>query len=367
MGTYDYELELLDDQTGGSSEKDSGANSQRWSSLEMTRGSYSSDDCVGDIAEIKFERSVAIRPHVKYALRLRNHGGRTSNGDAGSSTVKGPDGTTFTFTSCSLSFNGTNPIRGQIPQILYFSSPQETDVQSSTKSLAEMYARRTALSMTSAIIKTVTSLLIKARDSVDDKALDVFNSAPMVTKLIPHVLASISSLAVIDPASAVEVLTLIQDILPSVAALNNIDHLREGKSNDFGLTNDKYHPTQHYAWVESDHPYKPATIANYKVKFPSNVNWMSLEFDPRCSTAQPEDTLQIFIRNPTITKTRSNSPAVSTVDDAQVQKYTPVLTKFSGTSGYPKHSVILPGNEVLFSLETASDYVKDDKVDKKHN
>ena len=35
----------------------------------------------------------------------------------------------LSFTSCSLSFNGTNPTRGQLPQILYFSSPQENDMQ----------------------------------------------------------------------------------------------------------------------------------------------------------------------------------------------------------------------------------------------
>ena len=125
----------------------------RWTSQEISHGSYTSDDCVGDIAELKFDRAVPIKPHVKYALRLRNHGGRTSNGDGGVSSVKGPDGTTFSFTSCSLSFNGTNPTRGQLPQILYFSSPQESDVQDATKSLAETYARRTALSMTSAIVK----------------------------------------------------------------------------------------------------------------------------------------------------------------------------------------------------------------------
>lgn len=38
--------------------------------------------------------------------------------------VKGPDGTTFTFTDCTLSYNGTNHCRGQIPQILYFNTPQ---------------------------------------------------------------------------------------------------------------------------------------------------------------------------------------------------------------------------------------------------
>jgi E3 ubiquitin-protein ligase MYCBP2 len=94
--------------------------SQRWNSLEIAHGSYASDDCANEIAELRFERAVALRPNVKYALRLRNHGGRTSNGDGGLSVVKGPDGTTFTFSSCSLSFNGTNPTRGQLPQIIYF-------------------------------------------------------------------------------------------------------------------------------------------------------------------------------------------------------------------------------------------------------
>jgi E3 ubiquitin-protein ligase MYCBP2 len=130
-------------QSIGNNDKDPTGQSQRWNSLEIAHGSYTLDDCVGDIAELKFEKPVSIRPHTKYGLRLRNHGGRTSNGDGGmqakpiyfmlltrqlilyspyvgTSTVKGPDGTTFTFTSCSLSFNGTNPTRGQIPQILYF-------------------------------------------------------------------------------------------------------------------------------------------------------------------------------------------------------------------------------------------------------
>jgi len=64
---------------------------------------------------------VFMQEGVKYALRLRNHGlQRTFNGDGGISKVKCPDGTTFTFTACSLSNNGTNHMRGQIPQILYY-------------------------------------------------------------------------------------------------------------------------------------------------------------------------------------------------------------------------------------------------------
>ena len=66
MGSYEYELELLDDHGAAAADKEPAGGgqssaSQRWSSLETTRGSYSSDDCVGDIAEIKFERAVAVR------------------------------------------------------------------------------------------------------------------------------------------------------------------------------------------------------------------------------------------------------------------------------------------------------------------
>lgn len=61
-----------------------------------------------------------FQENVKYAIRLRNHGGRTSNGDGGLSSVKGPDGAVFTFSTCSLSFNGTTQTRGQIPYLLYY-------------------------------------------------------------------------------------------------------------------------------------------------------------------------------------------------------------------------------------------------------
>lgn len=48
--------------------------------------------------------------------------------------------------------------------------------------------------------------------------------------------------------------------------------------------------------------------------------------------------------------------------DIPAQKYRSVLKKFSGATNWPQQSVILPGNEILFSLETASYYVKDSKV-----
>ena len=63
---------------------------------------------------------VGGQENVKYAVRMRNRGQRTRNGDAGLTRVSCADGTTFTFTACSLSSNGTNHARGQIPTIAYY-------------------------------------------------------------------------------------------------------------------------------------------------------------------------------------------------------------------------------------------------------
>lgn len=80
---------------------------QHWMSLDFTRGSFGPDDCINDVVELKFDKPIPIKEKIKYAIRLRNRGGRTSNGDGGLRIVKGPDGTSFTFSACSLSFNGT--------------------------------------------------------------------------------------------------------------------------------------------------------------------------------------------------------------------------------------------------------------------
>jgi len=201
-GIYEYELELLDDQNSGTSGDPS--HSQRWNSLEIARGTYGPDDCVSDVAEIKFDKPVSIREGVKYAVRLRNHGGRTNNGDGGLKSVRGPDGTTFTFSTCSLSFNGTTQTRGQIPHILYYSSPQDSENQQNSRAVAEMQARKCTLGLAGAVIKRSATLLAAAR-SVDTSSHEVLAGANIFTTLLPLVLAHISPVATSDPRSAIQV------------------------------------------------------------------------------------------------------------------------------------------------------------------
>ncbi|KAL3880398.1 hypothetical protein ACJMK2_032642, partial [Sinanodonta woodiana] len=362
-GHYVYEVEFLDEQSEGQNDP---SHTQRWNSIEIVKGQYSPDDCINDIAEIKFDRPIPIKEGVKYAVRVRNSGPRTLNGDSGVSKVKCPDGTFFTFSACSLSSNGTNHMRGQIPQLLYYSAPKDGEnQQQNNKSLAELQARKNAIDITSAICRVATDLLHRAQGSKGVNVGQVLRESHLFSSLLPLTLAYIGPVASQDHRGAVQVLSLIQEILPAVVNLiTQISQyhvpapMPDGQELQIGGTT-----SQHYAIVESDHPYKPATVANYKVTFPDNVKWMSLEFDPLCGTAQPEDTLQLYIPSQCRTQTVITPRPVNLNEEHETSpSYWPVLRKFSGTNKWPRCSVIMPGNEVMFSLETASDYVKDEKA-----
>lgn len=132
------------------------------------------------------------------------------------------------------------------------------------------------------------------------------------------------------------------------------------------------------------------------------MKWIAIEFDPQCGTAQAEDTLQLYIPNVEalirlpkrkeqervkdldIDRSRTAGPSqgagpAGPALDYQVSSpnagpyepdpnylfypHWPVFHRFSGSPGnWPQAAVVLPGNEVIFSLETASDYIKDDKA-----
>lgn len=64
---------------------------------------------------------------------------------------------------------------------------------------------------------------------------------------------------------------MIQEILPAVASLNN--HISPAPEMDEPATEINGGTTsQHYAIVESEHPYKPATVSHYKVKGQKYIN-----------------------------------------------------------------------------------------------
>lgn len=70
-----------------------------------------------------------------------------------------------------------------------------------------------------------------------------------------------------DSQSAVQILHLIQEMLPHVSALNLLagNQLEMiGNISSQELEACVHTTSQHYTWVQSDHPYKPATVSNYR-------------------------------------------------------------------------------------------------------
>ena len=97
-------------------------------------------------------------------------------------------------------FAGTTQTRGQIPHILYYSNPQDSDGQHTSKAMAEVQAKKCALAMTTTIIQRSNEIFALAREKAEEVVTtEVLGNTPFVTTLLPLVMAHISPLATSDP------------------------------------------------------------------------------------------------------------------------------------------------------------------------
>ncbi|XP_048488841.1 E3 ubiquitin-protein ligase MYCBP2 [Plutella xylostella] len=386
LGTYEYELELLHDVRQIHAGTDEGNLSHCWVSVEVTHGSFNTADSQRDELQIKFDRPVPLKEELRYAIRFCNHGGRTVNGDCGLPSVKGPDGTTFRFASCSLSFNGTSLARGQIPALIYFgygTSKPLTGTSDNTDTMLSAL-RAITLRVASVVMSRSADLFCSLRNELTAEELrrsaSVLQLAPAVNTLIPLTLSSLESLN--DSRSVVQILEMIQALLPHVSAVNLLVPSNEEPAP---ATTPHY-----YTWVESEHPYKQAAVSNMRVLFPPSVSWIVLEMDPRSITAQPEDSLTIFaaagpprqrchcaadarLLKPPFKKryiqlTNEATELEPTSEEPSEEllclhyncTYVAVTNKLANVAAeWPQKAILVPGNEVVFSLETASDYLNE--------
>lgn len=104
---------------------------------------------------------------------------------------------------------------------------------------------------------------------------------------------------------------------------------------------------------------------------------MSIEFDPQCGTSQPEDCLKIFIppnlnhadktpktEEKTKVKVQKNVANVDKEHNNTVSEENILIKKFNTESGWSTNAIIVPGNEIYMSLETASNYLLDHKLNR---
>ncbi|XP_050683096.1 E3 ubiquitin-protein ligase MYCBP2 [Leptidea sinapis] len=379
-----FTLELVRDVTGTAEPDFVGDN---WACVRLTTGTFSAEDCQQDMVQIKFEKAALLRDDTKYALRLSTKGGLTVFGDNGLASVKGPDGTTFHFSSNTISCNGTNVSRGQLPCIIYYGSTKPgNSPENPDAALARMRAITTRVA--SMVIERGAELFRVLRNELTTEDLRrnsaVLQQSSVVTTLLPFVLSHLEDLE--DSKSVVKILETIHKLLPHVAAMNLL--VPSGEETSTVTT------TQYYTWIESPHPYKQASVSNMRLMFPPQVSWIVLEIDPRSITAQPEDSLTIYavagsprhqchcstdyrIGDPPFRKVyqkiiqlTSDTGDEEEIEDSCVDApclqynctYVSVTPKLSNVStDWPRKPLLVPGDEVIFSLETASDYLSEYK------
>lgn len=138
----------------------------RWDVMESITGTYVQNQVQNDMVEVRFTRPVPIKEHSRYAIRLCSQGAKTCFGDAGVSSLRGPCGVTFSFYPCDLSFNGTTPNRGQLPSLLYYSSPRRRDGQTG-KIIGEIHARDIALQIAREITHQGMDILKHVREIIE--------------------------------------------------------------------------------------------------------------------------------------------------------------------------------------------------------
>ncbi|KAH8041513.1 hypothetical protein HPB51_016958 [Rhipicephalus microplus] len=260
---------------------------------------------------------------------------------------------------CATSWSDVLVVAAQFPAATTASTPHDTESQQAMRDLMELQARRNVLNICGTIVKASAQLLSEAASEQDDEVIYKIGSSHLMTQLLPLILAHLCPVASSDSQSAVEVLDLVQKLLKWVSTLNQKD--APTKQADALVPTDGGVGPAHYAVVESDHPYKPATVFVSKVKFTCNVRWMALEFDPRCSTTQKEDSLQLYIPSHNGLGHAISTGRGDEGDDDASTPFWPVLQRFSRME-WPAAATILPGNELVFSLETASDCAKDNKA-----
>lgn len=135
----------------------------------------------------------------------------------------------------------------------------------------------------------------------------------MIKEILPHIAALNQLYAAKDQSANAGAVTISPAVaaqsLRNALAVDNREFRSRKKSESeaqmLGERNgcETITTSNHYCVVESEHPYRSATISCQHVEFPPCVQWLTIEFDPQSGTAQLEDYLLLSIpMRPTVTE-----------------------------------------------------------------
>lgn len=298
---YQYSVELVLNQ-GDVITKDS------WHILEKVVGTLSvSQSSQREFAYIRFNKPVRLIPGNLYATRVFIQGGKTWAGDRGIQTVALSETHAITFEMCSLSLNGTNITRGQIPSLLV---SIEMPLPPGEKELDKEDMQKQFMQCFKLVINKLINLIQIGKVVLNRSLLN--NLFGWAAIFIP-----------MHPTYCLDLISALDEVVPLVAAINNQHHSTSTRSER----------QLAQAIVESEHPYLPNSQFSQLVSFDETVQIMSLDFHNECCTNQSEDSLTVYI---------------------QLNKsYFHPIGRYSTSKNWPKGVINVPGNKLWFVFETS--------------
>lgn len=280
----------------------------KWFLIEKTAGMMSPKDFDSDTCAIKLTKSVKLDPLRTYCLRVYLQGGNTYSGEGGMNVVHGKSRIKFTFSSSSLSPNGTNVSRGQIPVILY--SLNETGnnfMMSSHDSARHILSIAKSFADKLQHIDTLANLPFSATEA-----------------FIPRFFGHIIQLCHSHPIVSYEILNLFVEPFMMIADYNSEKRAEMDSTPGIFMSG---------ANIETSHPY-PSCDIQIAYFSASNAKFIVLEFDQASSTCQPSDRLIIYMKM------------------QNLSDYTPIMV-FSECS-FPTKPILLPSNDMMFVFESTT-------------
>ncbi|CAL2043031.1 unnamed protein product [Caenorhabditis brenneri] len=287
---------------------------EKWTCLMRVTAEFCAEE--KEVAIFRFQEYVLLSPGVTYAAKinmLRN--GKTFCGEGGVTQVQLVNGARLFFSGCALSQNGTNVQRGQLPFLMYSVEDQNNAVKIQQDTIHDTY-----------------TLLLRLLANKIGAAITEGTDLPsccqsLVSSISPHVMVFMERF----PDKALELMSTMEQLIPMVSNLNGVERVFHSYDSEDSGCEAPYSGIVTTV-VESQHPYKANHSSSILVNL-EEVDYVCVRFSPDCQTAQFDDQLTIYLK----------------VDE---HSYMPIERCYG--SEWPNYPMILPGNCLMFVLDSAS-------------
>uniref|UniRef100_A0A915ATT0 RCR-type E3 ubiquitin transferase n=8 Tax=Parascaris univalens TaxID=6257 RepID=A0A915ATT0_PARUN len=296
---------------------------EQWTLLEKISGMLSANQfevSQREIAMLRLTKAIRLQSGVVYAIRLTVEGGKTFCGEGGVGTVRLCNGARMHFQPCSLSQNGTSLARGQIPFVLYSMKENEVDIMQQIADYEQL---------SKWFLLLVRMLAAKLSDLIAAGSLGS-SDRTLCSNIAGFVMVFLES----NPRRALDIVSTLDDLLPMVSSANGEKLAEERGQSITRSMNVSEGPRNAQVIVECQHPYTPCSIHSQVVAFDKSVQFMSLQFNEECRTAQADDILWVYVG----------------VDH---ECYVPI-GRYFGDRDWPDRMLLVPGNSLWFVLETST-------------